>query len=102
MREKYNSYWDAINIFDLNPYPKHQVPQISKTDSKKPFLEEDIWDKIYKVYLGLAILYYLADCLIKFYEMTFPEDYLDVCKDGFALHHIMTLFSFKSIFLVEH
>ena len=50
----------------------------------------------------MAIIYYLADVLVKFYEMKFPDDYLDMCKDGFSLHHIMTLFSFKSIFIVDH
>lgn len=47
-------------------------------------------------------MYYLADVMVKFYEMVFPDDYMDMCKDGFALHHIMTLFSFKSIFLIDH
>jgi hypothetical protein len=59
-------------------------------------------DTFFRWYLGFAIVYYLSDVIIKFYEMKFPEDYLDICKNGFALHHIFTLFSFKSIFVIDH
>jgi hypothetical protein len=65
-------------------------------------VEEDKYDKYFRMYLAVAIIYYLSDVIVKFYEMRFPSDYLDICKDGFALHHILTLMSFKSIFVIDH
>jgi len=55
-----------------------------------------------RVYLGISIFYYIADVVIKLYEMEFPYDYLDLCKMGFLLHHLFTLMSFKSIFVIDH
>jgi hypothetical protein len=106
-REKYASYWDCLNILDINPYKKRpKVDAINdaiqkKSDTKRPFLEEDNVDKFFKSFLGFCILYYVADCLIKLYEFK-AEDYRDVCKMGFFAHHLATIFGFKSIFFVDH
>lgn len=69
--------------------------------TKKPYLEEDNIDKVFRVYIGLSIIYYAADFLIKLYEMR-AEDYMDLCKLGFFLHHALTMLSFKGIFVVDH
>lgn len=53
------------------------------------------------MYLFIAIFYYLSDVLVKLYEMS-PTDYLDPCKLAFFMHHLMTMFSFKSIYIVDH
>ena len=34
--------------------------------------------------------------------MKFPRDYLDLCKMGFLIHHVFTVFTFKCIFIIDH
>ena len=85
----------------MNPY-KFKKAMSKNDESKKPYIEEDWMDKLYRVYLAFGILYYFSDSVIKLYEMRFPEDYLDLCQLGFFLHHFFTMMSFKSIFIVEH
>ena len=70
--------------------------------SGKPYLKEDMLDKIYRVFLAVCIFYYTVDTIIKLYEMEYPKDLFDGCKMGFFVHHIVTIMGFKSIFIVDH
>lgn len=103
MREKYESNWEAFNLLDMNPYKERKIS--SKKDdqvTKKPFLQEDKLDRVFRAFLAVCIAYYIVDTLIKVYEMRFPQDYQDGCKLGFFIHHVITVFGFKSIFLSDH
>ena len=124
VREKFDGWIDSINLFDMNPYKKRcdhinkEVPLSKKTGeayttttgnikavspSGKPFLEEDWVDRVYRFYLGICILYYIADTLLKIYEFSMtPADLTDKCKVGFFIHHLFTIVGFKGIFLADH
>ena len=108
VKERYSTYWDAMNLFDLNPYKKRpHIDQINeaiakKEESKKPFLEEDVYDRWFRLFIFICAIYYLADVVIKLYELRFPQDYTDMCKLGFFGHHLATLYGFKSIFSIDH
>jgi hypothetical protein len=105
-----HNYSDAINLFDLNPYKivksiEKEVEEVVddvEDKLKKPFLEEDWMDKVYKVFLAICIVYYIFDVGVKLTEMAFPSDYADVCKVSFGLHHIMTILGFKSVWMLDH
>ena len=111
VREKYESYWEAFNIFHINPYSsakkklEQEKGKIKKNDDEKtinkPYLETDFWDHVYRLFLFICILYYVVDTLIKIAEMSLP-DYQDSCKIGFLVHHIITVLGFKSIFFACH
>ena len=130
VREKFGSYWEGLNLFDMNPYkirhpelnpeklvPASQLANYKKTDgdtkkgeeliavsavSGKPYLQEDWIDKVYRVFLAFCIFYYMVDTIIKLYEMEYPRDLFDGCKMGFFVHHVITIMGFKSIFVVDH
>ena len=93
----------SINLFDMNPRQSVKVKDVDNDeDIKKPILKATIWDDVYRIYLLIGILYYFADSFIKMYEMKFPEDYLNMCKMAFFIHHIFTIMTFKSIFIIDH
>ena len=70
----------------MNPYKKRceainkEVPLSKKNDEKavsnhkavspkgKPYLEEDNLDRVFRVFLAVCILYYIADTLFKVIE----------------------------------
>ena len=101
VKEKYESYWEAFKFWEMNPYKHTAIQDKEDEKTKKPYLPETLLDKLFRVYLFICIQYYLADTLIKIYELKFPQDYLDMCKFGFFLHHLITLIGFKSIFIVD-
>ncbi len=121
VREKF-AYWiESINIFDMNPYKKrcehiNREVMVSKKDddkknnsrqavslSGKPYLEEDWIDRVFRAFLAICILYYMADTVLKVYEFSLnPEDLTDKCKMGFFIHHLFTIVGFKAIFLIDH
>ena len=71
--------------------------------SGKPYLEEDWIDRVYRVFLGICIAYYMIDTLLKIYEFSLhPEDLSDKCKMGFFIHHLFTIVGFKAIFFLDH
>ena len=105
INEQYSSYWDAVNLFDINPYQKRpHIEKINESLAKKGLekIKQDNWDHFYKFFLFTCILYYVADCFIKIYEMRFSNEWLDVCKSGYFFHHIATIFGFKSVFMSDH
>jgi hypothetical protein len=92
-----------VNIAkSIKPISKEKNFRDDTTPDKRPFLNSDKWDYYYRIYLFFGIFYYIADTFIKMYEMRFPSDYVNMCKVGFLTHHIFTVFSFKSIFLIDH
>ena len=101
VREKFATWGDAVNLFDLNPF-KVVKSETKAGDEKKPYLEGTKYDLAFKFYIIFGFIYYIVDILLKIYEMKFPSHYLDICKDSFLIHHIFTVFSFKSIFVVDH
>ena len=107
-REKFTSNWTPFNHFDLNPYKKRpEVDAINegiqkKQETKKPYLEEDVLDRWYRLFLAICQVYYTLDTLIKFYDLRFPTDYLDLCKMAFLGHHLVTCYCFKGIFWTDH
>ncbi|CDW71627.1 UNKNOWN [Stylonychia lemnae] len=103
IHEKYDTFLEALNLLDLYPYNQKKSTLVAKSEkSIKPFVKADRLDDVYRIYLGVAIFYYLSDVMVKMYEFEFPNDYLDLCQLAFFLHHIFTLLSFKSIFVIDH
>ncbi len=124
VREKFDNWWHSINLIDMNPYKKRcehinkEVPISKRQDNKessanmtlkavspngKPYLEEDSLDKVFRIYLAICILYYMADTILKIYEFSLnPADLTDKCKVGFFIHHLFTIVGFKAIFLADH
>jgi hypothetical protein len=106
VREQYNSYWEALNIFDMNPFKANKIEKNKKDHdddgTNRPYLEEELCDKWFRVFMLFCIIYYYVDIGIKMCEMKFPEEYLDICKFGFLLHHVVCVFAFKSVFIVHH
>ena len=89
----------------MNPFKKRpHIEKMNEALAKKglPRIEKDWWDRLYQIFLFTCIFYYLADTLIKLYEMRYPEDLQDKCKVGFFSHHLATMFGFKSVFFNDH
>ena len=70
--------------------------------SGKPYFETDIFDKFFKLYLPIFAFYYLFDLLVKLYYMNFPSDLFDGCYMGFIVHHVISLFGYKTTIILDH
>ena len=101
VREKYTSYTQGLNILNYDPPEVHHKKK-TDSDETKPYLESDRIDRAFRMYLGICILYYAADTFIKLYELRYPEDYSNICKQAYFWHHVLTVFAFKSIIVIDH
>lgn len=97
IREKYNSYWDALNVFNLD----HTKAVKSDQDKEGPhLLKADKYDSWYRIYLAVGAFHYTFDCCVKLYYYGTAVFWQD-CKMVYFAHHLCTLWKFKSLWMLD-
>lgn len=108
VREKYNSAFEAMSPLRWNYNKIVAQKPTNKTNSEDPNEKEkkivlmgNNWDFLYKIYLLIGAIYYIADSAIKFYYFGFTV-FTDRCRQAFFFHHVMTLIVFQGLWMLDY
>ena len=97
VREKYSSYYDALNVFNLD----HTRAVKSHQEKKGTIiLQGDKYDSWYRIYLAVGAFHYTFDCFVKIYYYGSAVLWQD-CKLVYFAHHLLTLWKFKSLWMLD-
>ena len=102
VREKYSSLLSSLNFLSWDYWNGKKVEKDDeKTKGGKIILKEDFADKLYKFYLILGAIHYSFDSCVKIYYYGTSIIY-EECKLWYFIHHVLTLFKFKSTWMLDH
>lgn len=111
VREKYSSIMEGLSPFrwDYTKAYEQNKPNKKKSEdnddengkSKKRVLLGSKWDLLFKVYLTAGAFYYSFDSLVKFHYFG-AKVITEKCSRAFFFHHVATLFSFQSQWMLDY
>ena len=95
VREKYKTPLDAFNFFNFN-YDK----AVYDYKDKPNVIKGDVYDSLFRVYLLGGAFHYTFDNIVKvaFYR---ERIFTDKCLQVYLAHHLLTLFKFKSLWMLD-
>ena len=101
VREKYSSLLSAYNFLKWDYSSAVKVEKEETPKENTIVLREDSLDKIYKFYLLIGAIHYSFDSCCKIYYYGTSIIY-EECKLWYFIHHVLTLFKFKSTWMLDH